>query len=410
MKRDTSYHPEISETWFDIASAYVVIGNYDSALKAYRNALATNSTSYDAMYGIGQIALIRDDLNLLREIIDKFKCEESEEFRYLVLNGHFYLKIKNIQKAFECFQKAGEFMIMENFFMFGIGLFYEAIGRGTLAGRIFLKHYNRCNLVGYNAELLFRIAMIYKNEGYCAIALRIFNVLMQMHDIRLSWSSIMLQIAHINALEGKFTEARQIIDEVIVTDCDNIFVYRLSAWICYKENNAAKDFDSILKIGLQLDDPYILYIIGRLFFAMNELKDSFRIYKKAIKCDKFEPWFWNSLGVLYAKNNQFEEARLKFVIALSLDKNFSEAEHNLKMLHIQTSTHPSSLSTHSIGMNGDEEINFENMGFIDVDPDLCHSLYFSTHLFLGSSIFRFDKSNTEFYETEIQNIVTKSLE
>lgn len=428
MKRQAFRHPEISQTWFDIASVCTIIGHYDTALQAYRNALATDATSFDAMYGIGQIALIRNDIDLLRDIIEKFKLEEAERFRFLVLNAHYFLKINDIKRSFECFQRAGDFLILDNFLLYGIGLFFEAVGKGTLAGRIFLRHYNQCSLVGCNAELLFRIGMIYKNEGFDAIALRIFNVLMQMHDNPLPWSSIALQIGHINIMQGEDEKAKQIIEDVLSDDQDNIFVHRLIAWLIFKEKDTNKGLERILRMGLKLGDPYILYVSARLLFLSNKLDESFEIYKKAIKRDKLDPWFWNSLGILYAKNNQYEEARGKFTIAISLDKTFEEARINLRTATVrlmrfrdEDSTQVNNKMEDIEGKNGcyseidlneiqysDEHL--ESTEFVDVEPDLVNSQYFSTQLFLGGPLFRFDKENIDLYEREIQQILTKALE
>lgn len=421
-------YPELSKTWFDIANVCTIIGHYDTAIQAYRNALAINATCFDALYGIGQIALIRNDTNLLREIIEKFRNYESERFRYCVLYGQYYLKINDIKKSYECFKEAGNYLILDNFFLYGIGLFFEAIGNRTLAGRVFLKHYDKCSLIGCNAELLFRIAMIYKNEGSDAISLRLFNVLMQMHDNPIPWPIIALQIAHIKIHQKDYTKAKSIIKEIFTIDPENIHVHRLNAWMAYEENNMNDEIENILRIGSKKNDPYILYIAGRFLFDTDKLIESFEIYKKAIRRDRNDPWFWNSLGILYAKNKQYEEAKGKFLVSFFLNKNIKETKHNLKIIRkklkegskdaknvlkfkIEDLENGNNMYSGFDISNLDlSDSEIDSIDFADVNPDPIRSPYFSTHLFLSGKLFRYDGIDCDLYEREIQNILIKSPE
>lgn len=406
---------EFEQTWLDIASGYAILGKYETALQAYKNALIHNPFNAVALYGMGKISLALNDLKTAKDVIEKLNRLTNEKFKFSVLSGHLYLKENNIDKAFMNLKIAAESVEeYDSYYLYGIGLFYEAIENYDVASKIFLRHYHQYTFYEMNVDLLFRLGMIYKNKNTEDIALRMFNVLLQMDDLLiLKREDVTVQIAHILEKNGNHEKANKVIEVILQKNGEHIFSHRLSFWTYYKENSFDSGLEYFHQLALKLQDPYLFYLLGRIYFTLNNNEQCFEMYRNAILKSRTDPWLWNSIGILYMKNKQYEEAKNKFITALSLDTEFEEGKHNLTICILLKNEDEEEIeklnSKNLLLKNKYMEYKEKNPEPLDVFPDLGNSLYFKTQLFLGGPVYTYNKSKAQKFDLPYDEIASKTM-
>ncbi|KAM0688571.1 glucose repression mediator protein [Conglomerata obtusa] len=395
--------------WVDIAHGYAIIGIYDTSIQAYKNALFYDKDNVKALYGLGKLYIAIQDFNNAKEIINQVDSIKNEEFKTSVLKGHYYLKKNEIEKSYKSFEKACETVDeYDSYLLYGVGLFYEAINKNEIAGKIYLRHYNQYNFYDLNVELLFRLGIIYKNDNNEDIAMRIFNVLLQMNDLRsIVKDDVNVQIAHLLEKKQEYKTAKLIAYDILSKNPAHIFSCRLMSWILFKEEKFDELIEFIIKITPLVNDAYVYYILARAYFNQKKFAESFETYRKSILQDKSNPWFWNSIGMLYYKNNQIKEARGKFETAIELEQNFTEAKFNLALCdQIEELVNGEEKSKQEL-----EDLKIKNnLDALEVEPDIENTPYFKAQLFLGGPVYKLDKNKIESYELPIDKIVLKYCE
>ncbi|KAM0673522.1 glucose repression mediator protein [Gurleya vavrai] len=393
MHKKFRFGQEMKSLWLEIAHGYAMMGVYKTSIQLYQNSLFYDKENVNALYGLGKLYIGTMDLKQAREIISKLENNGNEEFKISVIKGHYYLKKNEIDKSYKYFKKACDMSGgYDSFFLYGLGLFYEAIGNNELAKKIYLRHYNQYNFYDLNVDILFRLGVIFKNEKDEDIAMRIFNVLLQMNDLRIiDKNDVNLQIAHFFEKKNDFETSKFIIIKIIQNEPENLHACRLLAWVFFKFKKYEECIDFLSKTYDEIEDAYIFYILGRCFYSLKRYNEAFEMYRKAIICDKLNPWFWNSIGILYLKNEQYKESKKKFLTAIQIDNRFFEPKKNLKL---------SNIIQHSEKDKENTEKNHK-IQYLDVIPDIQNTPYFNAQNFLGGPIYNVDKNKINSYELNL---------
>lgn len=380
---------DAQEIWINIAQGYANIGIYSTSIQAYLNALCYDRENVFVLYGLGKLYIHTRDFIAAKDIIMILDKNKNEEFKSEVLKGHYYLRKNDVDKSYLSFKKACEICIeYDSYFLYGLGMFFEAIRNYEISGKIYLRHYNQYNFYEMNTELLFRLGMIFKSQNNIDIALRIFNILLQMNELRvLERSDVNLQIAHLYEKKNEHKNAIDIIEKIIDKTTKHQCAIRLLCWIYYKEEKYTEIFN--MPNIKNMEDPYVLYILGRAYYETQNYLESFDMYRNAIIHDKMNPWFWNSIGILYYKNEQYKEARGKFETAQEMYHGFEEAKNNLKLFV-------------------DTENSSTNI-LHDVVPDIELTQYFNSDVFLGDVIYKIDKNKIKSYNLPIEDVIYANI-
>jgi tetratricopeptide (TPR) repeat protein len=404
----------ISETyermWIEIGMGFATMGNSEKAIRSFKYSLKHNPNSGVALYELGKSYLECDYLESVGEVAQKLGSYEEYQFYSNCLFGHFYLKKNDIMKSYDHFKKAGiNSEMYDSCYLYGIGLMYEAVGNDGMAYKFFLRHHNYFNLYNKNVEILFRLAIIYKKERVYSMVPKIFNILLQMKDIRpLKKNDIYVQIAHTQELKNDNESAMNTISNILKNDSKYIFAIRLKAWILFKVGDYAKA-ESYLKSVIKIygGDSYLWYLLARSRFELKKIEESFDSYRVALITERGNHWYWNSAGVLYFMNKQYEEARVNFMNALKIEPDFDEAKYNYNMACEMIGLDSEEKRNSGVGC-GDAEGSGGSQTW-DVRPDISNTPYFTTQLFLGGPIYKYDKSKIESFDLPVESILNKTL-
>jgi len=178
------------------------------------------------------------------------------------------------------------------------------------------------------AFLLVRVSREKDGSYYSKGLDQAFNWLEKAQDTEPDLIDINMIEALIYIYNGRFEDARTILDYLLSIDPGNFYVARaeIAFW---KENKkldrtvfwfgqaiqAAETVPRALRLRSQLGDCY-------LDFGRNE--DAVRVLKEAVHFSKENPWLWNKLSVAYYRQEDLQEALRCNKRALAL-KDFPEA-------------------------------------------------------------------------------------
>lgn len=358
---------EFERTWIQLANSYIALELYEKAIYAYEEALRCNPYNSDALYNMCQMAIAINDTKKAISLIARISKLKEQETRYHILCGHYFLRL-DINKSYHHFILALEGSNADEYLLYGVAQFKEMIGNYEGARNIFLKYYNKLSFYSHCTVVLFRLSVIYKMLGNFDIAIRLLNILKQMKRLnRITINDLNFQIAHIHFMQGKVGEAEFMIEDILSNDKKHVFGQRMNAWLKYKRN---EDFDK----KDYFVDAYCYYIEARHLIDNKNVQDAISLLNSAKEMESGDPWIWNSLGIAYYKNKEYEKAKEQFLGAHLLDKTSIIYEKNL------TSTYAKLDSTC-------QETTEDVCDVTDVVPDPLASCYFDTHLLFDGKIY-----------------------
>lgn len=101
----------------------------------------------------------------------------------------------------------------------------------------------------------------------------------------------------------------------------------------FREKKYEQAMDEFAKaLEAEPHDSKSHYYLGQLYAQKSNWIRTINEYEKARKGLSGSATLWNSLGVAYSKNHQYDEARSAFKKSLELDPNSQKAKNNLRKL------------------------------------------------------------------------------
>lgn len=334
------------------------------AILVCEKALKNNPQSLDASYNLGKCYMEIRDYNSVQKIIDRLRFEGVRDFPLYVLEGHMYLTRGYLVEAYRCFLMAYEKITKcDAYLSYGIALLFESIEDYRLARKwytLLLKY--DIELFKY-FEVMFRIGISYKKENRLVDGREVFRALLGISKSEAFICDIKLQLAHIHERMNDNATSLSILDSIKGTYKKKVPLYRMYAWIYYKE----KQHEKVIEMENNTDcvDPYIYYLIARSYLIKNDYKKAIELLDTSISLDKDMFMAYNTLGVVYFRLKQLDKSVYYFKKVIKTRPLFLESVENLRIVE-----------------SGDFQQRIK-----EVYPDLARTRYLDSQVIFNENIY-----------------------
>ncbi|KAG5221312.1 TPR protein [Salix suchowensis] len=288
----------------------------DHALSAYENALRHNPVSLAGLTQVAGIARIKEN----------------------------YPK-DDLQKAYSAYQQA--LYLLPNpkedpKLWYGIGILYDRYGSLDHAEEAFSSVLRMDKDLDFDKanEILFRLGIIYKQQGKYEESLACFDRILRNPPSPLAHADIWFQIGHVYEQQK---DPRQGASAVRLALPSRWFIVPepgIGYPIPHEELGSwSVDYASLgpsFKVNLasaDSSDAQSWYLLGRAYMAGQKYNKAYEAYQQAVYRDGRNPTFWCSIGVLYFQINQFRDALDAYSRAIRINPYISEVWFDLGSLY-----------------------------------------------------------------------------
>jgi len=329
--------------WISIANLFKECNMEKHVPYAYERALSNNPMSKEALLSLGPI--YRKKKNFTRALdvfLRLYRVSNGEDMLCAANIAFCYLMLDNFAESLVWYKTAarGSSQITEEkgFLWYGIGVFYERVNNMQTAEEAYASAIKIDMAFGYAMETYFRLGVTYKKRGSIQTSMDCFEYLL--HNIphnatTPSKEDILVQIAHVNELQGKDVEAIDILKDICQIDVSHEKAAMLLGWIYYKQRDWVAGREILRRIPEKSLCAFSWYIIGRCEQKLEGYESAYHCYLKALTKDPDNYIYWNSVGTLYFSLSQFEDAMDAFKKSSALNPNFIEAVYNLGVVYEQ---------------------------------------------------------------------------
>ncbi|OHS95399.1 TPR Domain containing protein [Tritrichomonas foetus] len=206
----------------------------------------------------------------------------------------------------------------------------------------------------YASDIKFRLALLYRSMNRFNDAIQIFESIKQVPPHELLPEDITMQIAYTYQLQGNQDRALSIYRDLHQRFPRSLKLTQQYCWFMflkYKDSNIEL-VDPIVREALNEDphDPTLLLIAARVAMKKDDMSTAYQHYRYCISYCSDSPFFWCGLGVLYYKNEQFQDAVVAFQRALYLKSEMPEAWLNIGLIFEQQADFPSATKIYQTGL------------------------------------------------------------
>ena len=134
-----------------------------------------------------------------------------------------------------------------------------------------------------------------------------------------------VNMANIHYQNKNYSDAIDILKEVIIEDAGNSDAYNILA-MCYSGmNDNEKALDAIeLAIKLEPKNAYILNNKGYILMSLGRLDEADKLFVQSMKRDPYNGWVYRNLGLLRIEQEKNEEAERLLGKAFSIDPGIDD--------------------------------------------------------------------------------------
>ncbi|CAD26439.1 hypothetical protein [Encephalitozoon cuniculi GB-M1] len=296
-------------------------------------ALKANPRNVEALYTLGKCHIENKDVDEAEAIVHRLLQLEKESYEACVLGGHVGLQRTWFDRSYENFLKAYyKATYRDGFLMYGISLFYEAIGDYPSA-RPWLVLLNKLGVEEYKSyEILFRTGVCLKKMNMIEDSTSVFRVIVYDPPNDVYDPNAQIQIAHLYEMQSKHDLAIEVLGEIKDPRKHYLTISRLYAWIDFKTGN----FHGVRKWyradNSTHSDPYLMYLVGRIKYMEGNYMGALKKYMRVVQMDLMGGMIHNSIGCVYFQQGRLASAREAFTSALEANPGLPEAAINLKLV------------------------------------------------------------------------------
>ncbi|KAF8971594.1 hypothetical protein BDZ97DRAFT_1254628 [Flammula alnicola] len=331
------------QTWLLIGRVAEQMGDLEHALSAYENALRHNPTSVSGLTQVAGIARIKENYPKAVDFFQRVLQIEEDNGEIWSALGHCYLMQDDLQKAYSAYQQA--LYLLPNpkedpKLWYGIGILYDRYGSLDHAEEAFASVLRMCKDLDFDKEneILFRLGIIYKQQGKFAESLECFDHILRNPPSPLAHADIWFQIGHVFEQQKNHLQAKDAYERVVEANPGHAKVLQQLGWLYHQDGSSFQDQElaiSYLTKSLEADptDSQSWYLLGRAYMAGQKYNKAYEAYQQAVYRDGRNPTFWCSIGVLYFQINQFRDALDAYSRAIRINPYISEVWFDLGSLY-----------------------------------------------------------------------------
>ncbi|KAJ7789464.1 TPR-like protein [Mycena olivaceomarginata] len=335
-------HPQ-SITWLLIGRVAEQMGDLEHALSAYENALRHNPMSLSGLTQVAGIARIKENYPKAVEFFQRVLALQEENGEVWSALGHCYLMQDDLQKAYSAYQQA--LYLLPNpkedpKLWYGIGILYDRYGSLDHAEEAFSSVLRMDKDLDFDKanEILFRLGIIYKQQGKYEDSLGCFDRILRNPPSPLAHADIWFQIGHVYEQQKDHVSAKDAYERVVTDNPSHAKVLQQLGWLYHQDGSSFQNQDLAIQYltkSLEADpsDAQSWYLLGRAYMAGQKYNKAYEAYQQAVYRDGRNPTFWCSIGVLYFQINQYRDALDAYSRAIRINPYISEVWFDLGSLY-----------------------------------------------------------------------------
>ncbi|KAF7319823.1 TPR-REGION domain-containing protein [Mycena kentingensis (nom. inval.)] len=352
------------QTWLLIGRVAEQMGDLDHALSAYENALRHNPLSLAGLTQVAGIARIKENYPKAVEFFQRvLQLQEDNGEIWSALGKSeaivtsckttFRKRTRPTNRPFICFR------IQRRIPSSGTASAYSttATGRwttpkkpsppfsawtkvGIYATRIWDIHMDSLEDLDFDKanEILFRLGIIYKQQGKFEDSLSCFDRILRNPPNPLAHADIWFQIGHVYEQQKDYVSAKDAYERVVTDNPGHAKVLQQLGWLYHQDGSSFQNQDLAIQYltkSLEADpsDAQSWYLLGRAYMAGQKYNKAYEAYQQAVYRDGRNPTFWCSIGVLYFQINQYRDALDAYSRAIRINPYISEVWFDLGSLY-----------------------------------------------------------------------------
>ncbi|PPQ66769.1 hypothetical protein CVT26_009755 [Gymnopilus dilepis] len=331
------------QTWLLIGRVAEQMGDLEHALSAYENALRHNPTSVSGLTQVAGIARIKENYPKAIDFFQRVLQIEEDNGEIWSALGHCYLMQDDLQKAYSAYQQA--LYLLPNpkedpKLWYGIGILYDRYGSLDHAEEAFASVLRMCKDLDFDKEneILFRLGIIYKQQGKFQESLDCFDHILRNPPSPLAHADIWFQIGHVFEQQKNYLRAKEAYERVVEANPGHAKVLQQLGWLYHQDGSSFQNQELAIQYltkSLEADpsDAQSWYLLGRAYMAGQKYNKAYEAYQQAVYRDGRNPTFWCSIGVLYFQINQFRDALDAYSRAIRINPYISEVWFDLGSLY-----------------------------------------------------------------------------
>ncbi|KAJ7480062.1 TPR-containing protein Mql1 [Mycena galericulata] len=331
------------QTWLLIGRVAEQMGDLEHALSAYENALRHNPMSLSGLTQVAGIARIKENYPKAIEFFQRVLGLQEENGEVWSALGHCYLMQDDLQKAYSAYQQA--LYLLPNpkedpKLWYGIGILYDRYGSLDHAEEAFSSVLRMDKDLDFDKanEILFRLGIIYKQQGKYDDSLGCFDRILRNPPSPLAHADIWFQIGHVYEQQKDHVSAKDAYERVVTDNPSHAKVLQQLGWLYHQDGSSFQNQDLAIQYltkSLEADpsDAQSWYLLGRAYMAGQKYNKAYEAYQQAVYRDGRNPTFWCSIGVLYFQINQYRDALDAYSRAIRINPYISEVWFDLGSLY-----------------------------------------------------------------------------
>ncbi|KAJ8520371.1 hypothetical protein ONZ45_g2815 [Pleurotus djamor] len=331
------------QTWLLIGRVAEQMADLDHALSAYENALRHNPVSLAGLTQVAGIARIKENYPKAIDYFQRVLQLQEDNGEVWSALGHCYLMQDDLQKAYSAYQQA--LYLLPNpkedpKLWYGIGILYDRYGSLDHAEEAFSSVLRMDKDLDFDKanEILFRLGIIYKQQGKYEESLACFDRILRNPPSPLAHADIWFQIGHVYEQQKDHVRAKDAYERVVADNPGHAKVLQQLGWLYHQDGSSFQNQELAIQYltkSLEADssDAQSWYLLGRAYMAGQKYNKAYEAYQQAVYRDGRNPTFWCSIGVLYFQINQFRDALDAYSRAIRINPYISEVWFDLGSLY-----------------------------------------------------------------------------
>ena len=306
-----------------VASHRLLSYNPDNKIASNANKNLSNAVNIICKFAAKKIEHVNknpDDINAWSTLA---KC-------YLMLNDYpnAYTCVAHVIRANDQYHDAA--------FWFVAGIVYQHFNYTQDALKFYRFSTQLDSRAVYIGDLNFRLAILYRSLNKPEEALPLFMNAKSNPPLNLTEDDIKFQIAFTQQVQGATDRANSTYNDLYTRHPQTLEIIQQYAWFLSLSSdphqlNHAEQIAASVPEQYQ-NDPVLKFVLARIALRQQNTSEAYKRYRESLQTWSDSPLFWCGLGVLYFKNEQYQDAIVAFQRALFLRSDITEAWLNFGLI------------------------------------------------------------------------------
>ena len=262
--------------------------------------------------------------------------ESIIEIKDWIILAHSYLMLNDYVKAYSIYTRIHRHsdQISDGSFWYGIAIVYQHFNIYKKAIEFFLKCQEHSPIFEAESSIRFRLALCYRSNNQIQESISLLESLLDSPPNGLISDDIKFHLAFAYQLLNQKEQALLMYQELLNDHPNTKLIVIQYVWYLslQSETNTAEEFIHSLSDDVQ-KDPIIQFISANIAMKHLDFKTSYELYSQCRTYWINNPLFWCNIGILYFKNEQYQDSTIAFQRALFLKIDIPEVWYNIGLIY-----------------------------------------------------------------------------